>query len=108
MERPPENLARLLWPNEWEGASPHITEMGWTVVPPNSSPQQVHADIVSNSPCGSVHRERWSNMSTVHSVLVNGLPAPHEKQWCMFVMTAVWHSAVLADGVLAGGVAAGV
>jgi len=46
MERPPENLARLLWPNEWEGASPHITEMGWTVVPPNSSPQQVHADIV--------------------------------------------------------------
>jgi len=48
MERPPECLSQLLWPDVNEAATPHVTEMGWTVVPPNSPPQQVHADIVSS------------------------------------------------------------
>ena len=43
--RPPPALERTLWPDAAEAAAPHVTELGWTLVPPNSPPQEVHADI---------------------------------------------------------------
>ena len=45
--RPPRSLARLLWPMRSDGEAPWITELGWTIVPPHSPPQDVHADIVA-------------------------------------------------------------
>ena len=37
----------MLWPALKDREAPWITELGWTVVPPNSDPQQLHADIVA-------------------------------------------------------------
>ena len=46
----PPTLVDVLWPNETDGGKPWLTELGWTVVPPHSSPQQWHADIVRCEP----------------------------------------------------------
>ena len=55
MSRPPPSLASLLWVDEAEAAAPHISEMGWTVVPPGMPPQSVHADLVAGpSICPSI------------------------------------------------------
>lgn len=47
LPRPPSSLARILWPCDNDQMQPHVTELGWTVVPAGSDPQQLHADISS-------------------------------------------------------------
>jgi len=45
---PPPQLRALLWAgSEADAAAPRLTELGWTVVPPHSDPQALHADITS-------------------------------------------------------------
>eukprot|EP00927_Polykrikos_kofoidii_P078721 TRINITY_DN75537_c0_g1_i1.p1 TRINITY_DN75537_c0_g1~~TRINITY_DN75537_c0_g1_i1.p1 ORF type:complete len:809 (+),score=99.11 TRINITY_DN75537_c0_g1_i1:34-2460(+) len=44
---PPADLQDLLWPDAWDRCRPWLTEAGWTIVPENSHPQVVHADICS-------------------------------------------------------------
>jgi hypothetical protein len=44
---PPRELEELLWPHAEDRAGPRITELGWTLVPPHSDPQRIHADIVA-------------------------------------------------------------
>ena len=43
---PPEQLRDALWPGASGVHNCWLTEMGWTVVPPKSSAQMLHADIV--------------------------------------------------------------
>ena len=47
---PPAALAALLWPNQGDADAPWVTELGWTICPPHSAPQAVHADIVASCP----------------------------------------------------------
>jgi len=42
---PPEELQSLLWPNADDQNRPWLTELGWTIVPEDSHPQVMHADI---------------------------------------------------------------
>ena len=45
---PPRQLRALLWvESEADAAAPRLTELGWTLVPPHSDPQALHADIAS-------------------------------------------------------------
>ena len=45
---PPRQLRALLWvESEADAAAPRLTELGWTLVPPHSDPQALHADITS-------------------------------------------------------------
>lgn len=44
---PPKDVARILWPYQPDRRKPWITEVGWTMVPPLSNAQAMHADIVS-------------------------------------------------------------
>ena len=39
--RAPEALEALLWPIAADAEAPWVTELGWTIVPPCSDPQQV-------------------------------------------------------------------
>eukprot|EP00421_Protoceratium_reticulatum_P072434 CAMPEP_0168412534 /NCGR_PEP_ID=MMETSP0228-20121227/28756_1 /TAXON_ID=133427 /ORGANISM="Protoceratium reticulatum, Strain CCCM 535 (=CCMP 1889)" /LENGTH=254 /DNA_ID=CAMNT_0008426295 /DNA_START=1 /DNA_END=766 /DNA_ORIENTATION=- len=42
----PEGLQRLLWPQEAERAGQHrVRGLGWALAPPQSWPQQLHADL---------------------------------------------------------------
>ena len=50
LPRPPSELERLLWPDPTDAEAPWITELGWTIVPPGSDPQDMHADIVASRP----------------------------------------------------------
>ena len=43
---PPEQLRHVLWPGAAGAHNCWVTEMGWTLVPPRSSAQMLHADIV--------------------------------------------------------------
>lgn len=43
----PKDAACLLWPDEEDRIKPYITEVGWTMVPPDSDAQAMHADITS-------------------------------------------------------------
>ena len=46
---PPPQLRALLWAaSEADAAAPRLTELGWTLVPPHSDPQALHADIASS------------------------------------------------------------
>ena len=46
---PPQQLRALLWAaSEADAAAPRLTELGWTLVPPHSDPQALHADIASS------------------------------------------------------------
>ena len=46
---PPPQLRALLWvASEADAAAPRLTELGWTMVPPHSDPQALHADIASS------------------------------------------------------------
>mmetsp|Transcript_89187 Transcript_89187/g.158059 ORF Transcript_89187/g.158059 Transcript_89187/m.158059 type:complete len:698 (-) Transcript_89187:66-2159(-) len=45
--RPPKEMLELLWPEENDRLQPRITELGWTVIPPGSDMQTLHADILS-------------------------------------------------------------
>ena len=45
---PTASLASLVWVDEAEAAAPHISEMGWTVVPPGMPPQSLHVDFVTD------------------------------------------------------------
>lgn len=45
---PPDCLQALLWPCKEDRRRPWLTELGWTVVPENSNPQVMHADICSS------------------------------------------------------------
>eukprot|EP00928_Gymnodinium_smaydae_P088827 TRINITY_DN72876_c0_g1_i1.p1 TRINITY_DN72876_c0_g1~~TRINITY_DN72876_c0_g1_i1.p1 ORF type:complete len:807 (-),score=161.93 TRINITY_DN72876_c0_g1_i1:78-2498(-) len=42
---PPSQLQAILWPCEEDRQQPWLTEIGWTIVPENSDPQVMHADI---------------------------------------------------------------
>jgi hypothetical protein len=44
---PPHEFASLLWPKEEDRHKPWLTELGWTMVPPDSDAQAMHADITS-------------------------------------------------------------
>jgi len=46
----PPQLAELLWPSDGDEAAPWLSELGWTICPPHSKPQAVHADIVASHP----------------------------------------------------------
>lgn len=45
LPHPPQWLSRLLWPDKGEELRPWLTELGWTMCPPQSAPQAIHADI---------------------------------------------------------------
>ena len=70
--RPPPALERTLWPDAAEAAAPHVTELGWTLVPPNSPPQEVHADIsgayagdgMERKATGRFHHIAWKPAAT--------------------------------------------
>jgi len=42
---PPKDAVRILWPDMQDRRNPWITEVGWTMVPPSSDAQAMHADI---------------------------------------------------------------
>jgi len=44
---PPLELQDLIWPDMEDRQKPWLTEIGWTIVPENSDPQVMHADICS-------------------------------------------------------------
>jgi len=46
---PPGSLQELLWPCDEDRNAPWLTELGWTLVPENSDPQEMHADICDSS-----------------------------------------------------------
>jgi hypothetical protein len=48
--RPSRELADVMWGGDGaaEGARAWITELGWTIVPPGSAPQELHADICAD------------------------------------------------------------
>ena len=46
--RLPLSTEALLWPEPHDRVAPWLTELGWTLVPPHSDPQCIHADIVSS------------------------------------------------------------
>ena len=43
-------------PNPNPNQAPWVTELGWTIVPPCSDPQQLHADIVAENMADEHHR----------------------------------------------------
>ena len=45
---PPSELMDLLWPEAIDREAPWITELGWTCVPPDQDPQEMHADICTS------------------------------------------------------------
>ena len=47
--RPPRALEDIVWGVEDDSARPHVTELGWTLVPPQSDPQMLHQDILNES-----------------------------------------------------------
>ena len=58
---PPPRLASLVWSVPGDMAAPWVTEIGWTIVPPHSDPQELHADIVNES--GWCSNERTAGRS---------------------------------------------
>ena len=64
---PPLKLSRLLW---WDAAreGSRVTELGFTLVPPRSPPQEWHADIVTEFGDGAGERE--ANRGRYHHVFV--------------------------------------
>jgi len=44
---PPPELQHIMWPRYADRRRPWLTEAGWTIVPENSDPQAMHADICS-------------------------------------------------------------
>lgn len=65
---PPQKLADMLW-HEGDGdGDRRVTELGWTLVPPESPPQEWHADIVTE--WGDGAGERQASRGRYHHLFV--------------------------------------
>lgn len=107
--RPPKDAAAILWPNRKDRERPWITEVGWTMVPPSSDAQAMHADILADAEevpdlrsegQGRFHHFIWkpdriTNCTTgvVTSAFTNGVV----KDWMHARMQRVASPCVLLD-----------